>query len=94
MEVLLWDCQFIPLRAQFKPKSVQLECFLEKRGWGEGGDMNRVLRLVKGGKASTHAIRGKRDTVRSEQVALRASSRDLGWYLADNVSDMRGRGAK
>lgn len=56
--------------------------------------MNRVLRLVKGGKASTHAIRGKRDTVSSEQVALRASRRDLGWYLADNVSDVRGRGAK
>ena len=63
-------------------------------GLAEGGDMNRVLRLVKGGKASVHAVRGKRDTARSEQVALRASSRDLGWYLADNVSDMRGRGAK
>jgi hypothetical protein len=82
------------LRAQFKPKSVQLECCLKRLGLGEGGDMNRVLRLVKGGKASTHAIRGKRDIVRSEQVALRAGSRDMGWYLADNVSDMRGRGAK
>lgn len=82
------------MRAQFKPKSVQLECCLEKRGWGEGGDMNRVLRLIKGGKASIHAVRGKRDAARNEQVALRTGSRDLGWYLADNVSDMRARGAK
>ena len=56
--------------------------------------MNRGLRLVKGGKASTHAIRDRGDAVRSEQVALRAGIRDLGWYLADNVSDVRGRGAK
>ena len=56
--------------------------------------MNRVLRLVKGGKASTNVMRGRGNAVRSEQVALRASIRDLGWYLADNVSDVRGRGAK
>lgn len=56
--------------------------------------MNRVLRLIKGGKASIHAVRGKRDAARNEQVALRTGSRDLGWYLADNVSDMRARGAK
>jgi len=73
-----------------------LECCLEKRGWGEGGDMNRVLRLVKGGKASIHAVRGKRDTVPSEQGVLRAGTgvKDLGWYLADNISDIRGSGAK
>jgi hypothetical protein len=71
-----------------------VECCLERWGLGEGGDMNRVLRLVKGGKASVHAVKGRRDIVRSEQVALRVGSRDLGWYLADNVSDMMGRGAK
>ena len=58
--------------------------------------MNRVLRLVKGGKASTRDVREKRNTVSEEQRALRARTgvKGLGWYLADNISDVRGRAAK
>ena len=73
-----------------------VEFCLEKLGLGQGGNVNRVLRLVKGGKVSTHVVREKRDTESEEQRALGAGThvKSLGWYLADNISDVRGRAAK
>jgi hypothetical protein len=62
----------------------------------EGGDMNKLFRLVKRGKALTHIITGKREAIPGEQVVLgaRASIKDLEWYLADNISEISARGSK
>ena len=58
--------------------------------------MNRVLRLVKGIKVSNHNLRGKRDTEPEGQRDLGAGTgvKGLGWYLADNIYDVRVRDAK
>jgi len=40
-----------------------LNCGLEKWGVPEGGDMNKLFRLVKRGKALTHIITGKREAI-------------------------------
>jgi hypothetical protein len=58
----------------------------------EGGDMNRLLSLVRGGKALTNIVTGKREDISSEQAALeaRAKMKDLEWYLADNISNVSG----
>jgi len=69
---------------------------LEKWGLIGGEDMNRLLELVKRGKALTHIVTGKREAILCEQVVLeaRASFKNLEWYLADNVSDMNVRRSK
>lgn len=76
-------------------KSV-VEFSLGKQGLGEGGNMNRVLRLVKEIKGSNHDLRGKRGTESAEHRALRAGTgvKGLGWYLADNIYDVRVRKTK
>jgi hypothetical protein len=58
--------------------------------------MNKLFRLVKGGKALTHIVTGKREAIPSEQVVLgaRASIKDLEWYLTDNISDISARGSE
>ena len=58
--------------------------------------MNWLLRLVKEDKAFTHAVKGKRETVPSELAVLRArvGTKNLAWYLADNVSDISVRRSK
>jgi hypothetical protein len=70
-------------------------CF-EKWGLPGGEDMNRLLRLVKGDKALTHTVKGKRETVSGELAVLRArvGIKNLEWYLADNVSDISVRRSK
>jgi hypothetical protein len=62
----------------------------------EGGDMNKLFKLVKGGKALMHIVTGNREVIPSEQVVLgaRASIKDLDWYLADNISEISVRGSK
>jgi surface antigen len=54
--------------------------------------MNRLLSLVRGGKALTNMVTGKREALSSEQAALeaRAKMKDLEWYLADNISNVSG----
>jgi hypothetical protein len=66
----------------------------EKKGLTEGGHMNRVLRFGKRGETLAHIVTLKRGTVRSKQVGLRAGSRDLEWYLTDNICSISTRGAK
>jgi hypothetical protein len=63
---------------------------LEKLGLIGGEDMNRLLRLVKRGKALMHIVTGKREAMTGEQVVLeaRASFKNLEWYLADNIADI------
>jgi surface antigen len=58
--------------------------------------MNRLLRLVKRGKALMHIATGKREAMPGEQVVLeaRASFRNLEWYLADNIADISVRRSK
>ena len=58
--------------------------------------MNWLLRLVKEDKAFTHTVKGKRETVPSELAVLRArvGTKNLEWYLADNISEIRVRGGK
>jgi surface antigen len=58
--------------------------------------MNRLLRLVKRGKALRHIVMGKREALTGEQVVLeaRASFRNLEWYLADNIADISVRRSK
>jgi hypothetical protein len=62
----------------------------------EGGDMNKLFKLVKGGKALMHIVTGNREAIPSEQVVLgaRASIKNLEWYLADNISEISVRGSK
>jgi len=58
--------------------------------------MNRLLGLVKRGKALTHMITGKRESLPGERVVLeaRANTNDLEWYLADNIVDISVRRSK
>ena len=58
--------------------------------------MNKLFRLVKGDKALTHAVKGKRETVSGELTVLRArvGIKNLEWYLADNISEISVRGSK
>lgn len=58
--------------------------------------MNRLLRLIKIGKALAHMVTGKREAILSGRVVLeaRANINDLEWYLADNIADIRVKGSK
>jgi hypothetical protein len=56
--------------------------------------MNRLLRFGRRGEALTHMVTPKKGTVRSKQVGLKASSKDLEWYLTDNICSISTRGAK
>jgi hypothetical protein len=69
---------------------------LEKWGLIGGEDMNRLLELVKRGKAITHTVRGKRETVPGGLAVLsaRVGIKNLQWYLADNISDISVRRSK
>jgi hypothetical protein len=67
---------------------------LEKKGLNEGGHMNRLLRFGKRGEALAHIVTLKKGIIRSRQAGLRASSRDLEWYLTDNICSISTRGAK
>ena len=69
---------------------------LEKRGLIGGEDMNRLLRLVKGNKALTHTVKGKRETVPGELEVVRArvGIKNLEWYLADNIAEISIRRSK
>jgi hypothetical protein len=62
----------------------------------EEGDMNKLFRLVKRGKALTHTAKGKRETVPGEMAVPRArvGIKNLEWYLADNISEISVRGSK
>jgi len=55
----------------------------------EGGDVNKLLRLIGRGKALAHMVAGKRESIFREQAAREAGTdvRYLEWYLADNISD-------
>ena len=58
--------------------------------------MNKLFKLVEGGKSLMHIVTGNREVIPSEQVVLgaRASIKDLDWYLADNISEISVRGSK
>ena len=56
--------------------------------------MNRLLRFGKRGEALTHIVPAKKETASTKQVELRASSKNLEWYLTDNICSIRTRGAK
>jgi surface antigen len=58
--------------------------------------MNRLLRLVKRGKALMHIATGKREAMTGKQVVweARASFKNLEWYLADNIADISVRRSK
>jgi hypothetical protein len=66
---------------------------LEKKGLTEGGHMNKVLRFGKRGEALAHLVTLKKG-VRSRQAGLRTNSKDLEWYLTDNICSISTRGAK
>lgn len=67
---------------------------VEKKGLTEGGNMNRLLRFGKRGETLANIVTLKKGTVRSKQVGLRASSKDLEWYLTDNICSISARGVK
>ena len=58
--------------------------------------MNKLFRLVKRGKALTHTVKGKNETVPGGLAVLRArvGIKNLEWYLADNISDISVRRSK
>ena len=58
--------------------------------------MNRLFRLVERGRALIHIVTGKRGAIPSEQVVLgaRVGIKNLGWYLADNISEISVRRSK
>lgn len=56
--------------------------------------MNRLLRFGKRGEALAHIVTPKKGTIRSKLVGLRVSSKDLEWYLTDNICSISVRGAK
>jgi hypothetical protein len=62
----------------------------------EGGDVNKLLRLIGKGKALAHMAIGKREAISGEQVTLetRANIRFLEWCLADNISEIRVKRSK
>ncbi len=55
--------------------------------------MNRLLRLGKRGEALAHIVTLKKGIIR-RQVGLRGGSRDLEWYLTDNICSIGTRGAR
>jgi len=55
--------------------------------------MNKLLRFGKRGEALAHLVTLKKG-VRSRQAGLRTNSKDLEWYLTDNICSISTRGAK